>query len=188
MYRQCTTEKTAQQQQIFYKALYSAMQEHLYEDISITDLCTQTGLSRNIFYRLFDCKDDVLYAFIDNCFYECSRQIHSTTTKDGLKSFFEFWKSEKDLITILEKNHLESLLPIRAVLCCCRMDFGMHKFIVDDWNNYNIEIIAFYANGFMGLIFQWYHNNFSRSVEEMCEISQQILNFPPISFDEPIKR
>ncbi|MBQ2900682.1 MAG: TetR/AcrR family transcriptional regulator [Agathobacter sp.] len=186
MYRQCTTEKTAQQQQTFYKALYSAMQERQYADITITDLCAQTGLSRNIFYRLFDCKDDVLYAFLDNCFYECSKEILSTTSKDGLKSFFHFWKREKHLLDVLERNHLESLLPIRAVLCCCRMDFGMHKFIHSEWNEYNIEILAFYTNGFIGLVFQWYHNNFSRSIEEMCEISHQILNFPPLAFDKPL--
>jgi len=180
MYHQCTTEKTANQQQIFCDALYSAMHERLYADITITDLCNQTRLSRNIFYRLFDCKDDVLYAFIDNCFHECSKEIHSTNSNDGLKGFFEFWKKNKKLLDILEHNHLGSLLPIRAVLCCCRMDFGMHKFIDTDWNDYNIEILAFYANGFMGLVFQWYHNNFSRSIDEMSEISLQILNFPPI--------
>ena len=160
------------------------MHERLYADITITDLCNQTGLSRNIFYRLFDCKDDVLYAFIDNCFYECSKEIHSTTSKDGLKGFFSYWKRQKPLLDILERNRLESLLPIRAVLCCCRMDFGMHKFIDSDWNSYNIEIMAFYANGFVGLLFQWYHNNFSRSIDEMCEISLQILNFPPLQIEK----
>ena len=183
MYHQCTTEKTAHQQQDFYNALYSAMQERLYADITITDLCNQTGLSRNIFYRLFDCKDDVLYAFIDNCFYECSKKIHSTTASEGFKAFFEFWKNNKILLDILERNRLESLLPIRAVLCCCRLDFGMHKFIDSNWNNYSIEIVAFFANGYMGLIFQWYHNNFSRSVDEMCDIALQISNVPPIQFD-----
>ena len=185
MYHQCTTEKTAKQQQVFYNALYATMHERLYADITITDLCNQTGLSRNIFYRLFDCKDDVLYAFIDNCFYECSKEIHSTTSKEGLKGFFSYWKRQKPLLDILERNRLESLLPIRAVLCCCRMDFGMHKFINSDWNEYNIEIMAFYANGFVGLLFQWYHNNFSRSVDEMCEISLQILNFPPLQIEKP---
>ncbi|MBP3678343.1 MAG: TetR/AcrR family transcriptional regulator [Agathobacter sp.] len=184
MYHQCTTEKTANQQQVFYNALYATMHERLYADITITDLCNQTGLSRNIFYRLFDCKDDVLYAFIDNCFYECSKEIHSTTSKEGLKSFFNYWKRQKPLLDILERNRLESLLPIRAVLCCCRMDFGMHKFIDTDWNGYNIEIMAFYANGFIGLLFQWYHNNFSRSIDEMCEISLQILNFPPLQIEK----
>lgn len=180
MYHQCTTEKTARQQQIFYNALFVSMHERRYSDISITDLCNQTGLSRNIFYRLFDCKDDVLYAYLDNCFYECSKEIHSMTSEDSIKKFFLFWRDQKDLLDILETNKLESLLPIRAVLCCCRMDFGMRKFVDVNWNDYNIEILAFYANGFMGLVFQWYHNNFSRSIDEMSEISLQILNFPPI--------
>jgi len=188
MYHQCTTAKTAQQQKTFYNALFSAMQERRYSDISITDLCKQTGLSRNIFYRLFDCKDDVLYGYIDNYFYECSKEIHSLSTKDNLKKFFAFWKQHQNLFDTLEKNRLESLLPIRAVLCCCRMDFGMLKFIDSNWNDYNIEILTFYINGFIGLLFQWYHNNFSRSIDEMCELSLQILNHPPNLLDESLKQ
>lgn len=183
MYRQCTTKKTAQQQKIFYEALYEMMQVHLYRDITITDLCNHAGLSRNIFYRLFDSKDDVLYTVIDSHFFECSTEIHADSIEENMKKFFSYWKSQKDFLDILEKNKLESLLPIRAVLCCCRMDFGMLKFITPDWNEYNIEILAFYINGFIGLLFQWYHNDFSRTVDEMCEIALQILNVPPITVE-----
>mgnify|MGYP003302187306 CR=1 FL=1 len=184
MYHQCTTAKTAEQQKILSETLFAIMQERPYTNITITDLCDRAGLSRNIFYRLFDCKDDVLYAFLDSCFHECSKEIHSTSSKEGLKKFFLFWKEQKVLLDILEQNKLESLLPIRAILCCCRMDFGMHKYIDSNWDNYTLEILSFYVNGFMGLIFQWYHNNFSRSIDEMCEISLQILSLPPITSKE----
>lgn len=187
MYHQCTTEKTAQQQKIFYNTLFEAMKERRYADITITDLCAQTGLSRNIFYRLFDCKDDVLYAYLDNCFYECSREIHSLSSKDGMIKFFQFWKENKLLLDLLEQNRLESLLPVRAVLCCCRMEFGMLQLINSDCDDHNIEVLAFYINGFIGLIFQWYHNNFSRSIDEMCEISFEILKKQLIELNDESK-
>ena len=106
------------------------------------------------------------------------------SSSEGIKEFFRYWQQHKTLLDILEQNRLESLLPIRAVLCCCRMEFGMLKFINSEWDNYNIEILSFYINGFIGLVFQWYHNNFSRSIDEMCDISLQILSLPPIAFDE----
>lgn len=180
MYRQCTTEKTAMQQKTFHEALYTAMQDRLYSHITITDLCNQTGLSRNIFYRLFDCKDDVLYALIDHCFYECSKEIHVGDARNNLMSFFTFWKDKKEFLDMLEKNRLESLLSIRGTLCCCRIDFGMQKFIQADWNNYDMEILSFYISGFVGILFHWYHSDFARSVEEMTDITIQILNHPPI--------
>ena len=95
MYRQCTTEKTAMQQKIFHDALYQALSEQPYSEISITQLCHQTGLSRNIFYRLFDCKDDVLYVLIDSCFFDCAKEIHSDNLRENLYTFYNFWKEKK---------------------------------------------------------------------------------------------
>ena len=95
MYRQCTTEKTSAQQKEFLKALYQAMLDQPYSTISITDLCAQTGISRNIFYRLFDCKDDVLFALIDNYFYECAMQVQDNTPRDSLLAFYSYWKKNK---------------------------------------------------------------------------------------------
>ena len=180
MYRQCTTEKTAMQQKKFQEALLATMQEHSYQDITITDLCHQTGLSRNIFYRLFDCKDDVLYAMLDLFFYECSEHISSANSKQNLIYFFSFWKNRKDILDILDKNQLGPLLSTRGTICCCRMDFGMPKYINADWNDYQVEILSFYVSAFVGLLFSWYHTGFARSVEEMADISYALLNQPPI--------
>ena len=65
MYRKCTTEKAALQQRRFQHALLQAMQQLPYPEITVTALCSQTGLSRKTFYRLFENKDDVLNALID---------------------------------------------------------------------------------------------------------------------------
>ena len=175
MYRQCTTEKTANQQRIFHDALYQSMQDRLYSDISITDLCNQTGLSRNIFYRLFDCKDDVLYALIDHCFYACSQEIDVDNTRVKLQCFFTFWKTHKTILDILKKNRLESLLLIRGTICCCRIDFGMHDLIGIPAKNNDVDIISFYVSGFIGLLLQWYLSDFSKTPEEMTDTALQIL-------------
>ena len=180
MYRQCTTQKTTQQQLQFIEALQTSLQTRFYRDITITDLCKQTGLTRNVFYRLFDCKDDILYALIDNYFYACSQSISANHMQQSLISFFSFWKENKSLLDILEKNQLNHLLASRGTLCCKQIDFGMQKYIHANWNEYDDEIFSFYVGGFIGLLFLWYHSGFKKSEEEMAELSIRLLSHPPL--------
>ncbi|MBQ8518926.1 MAG: hypothetical protein IJ455_04860 [Agathobacter sp.] len=180
MYRQCTTEKTATQQKIFQDALLDALQDHMYHEITIIDLCNQTGLSRNIFYRLFECKDDVLHAIIDHCYLACSKEICLDNAKDNLFAFFTFWKKQKTLLRVLDKNHLDDLLVTRSILLCYRLDFNMPKFIDSNWSSFDDEILVFYITGFIGLLLNWYRSDFARSEQEMTDIAYQILGQPPI--------
>lgn len=181
MYRQCTTEKTAKQQKLFEETLLADMQIYPYHDITITNLCKKTGLTRNIFYRLFDSKDDVLFALIDNCFMECSHMIlNAKNSKDNLLKFFTFWKSKKALLEIIDKNDMSNLLISRGIVCCYRIDFGMQEFIDVDWDNYSQEIFSFFVSGFTGLLYNWYRNDFNRTPEEMVEIAYQLMANPPL--------
>ena len=60
MYTLCTTEKTAQQQLQFEQTFLQMLLEMYYDDVTISELCRRSGLSRKIFYRLFEKKADVL--------------------------------------------------------------------------------------------------------------------------------
>ena len=62
MYTMCTTEKTAQQQQVFEQTFVKMMLECHYDEITISDLCRRAGLSRKIFYRLFEKKAEAVYS------------------------------------------------------------------------------------------------------------------------------
>ena len=129
MYHQCTTEKTANQQQIFCDALYSAMHERLYADITITDLCNQTRLSRNIFYRLFDCKDDVLYANIEEIFVSVSKELIAS-----LLGKVEMPTSGLDITTIANKANELAIIE------------NVKKFIASTVEGYNYDINAIDEN------------------------------------------
>ena len=80
MYRKCTTEKASAQQRQFQHALLQSMLQIPYGEITVTGLCTQTGLSRKTFYRLFENKDDVLNALIDQTLQEMDEIIYAVCT------------------------------------------------------------------------------------------------------------
>ena len=61
MYTMCITEKTAQQQIKFEDTFLQMLLETHYDDITISELCRRAGLSRKIFYRLFEKKAEDVY-------------------------------------------------------------------------------------------------------------------------------
>ena len=185
MYRQCTTEKTASQQRLFQNTLLTCMQDHLYQDISVTDLCHQTGLSRNVFYRLFDHKEDVLYSLIDLYFLECSQYVSANSSKEALLLYFSFWKKQKKLLDILDRNHLGGLLAMRASVFCQQTDISIRSYIDTEYSSFYTEIFTFYIDGFIGLIIQWYRTGFARTEEEMADIAFQFISKPPLHIKNP---
>ena len=103
MYTLCSTEKTADQQRIFEKTFLQMLLESNYDDITISELCRRAGLSRRIFYRLFERKSDVLYALLDHTILEEeSYEPDESVCTGDLPRFFAFWKEQKDLLLFID--------------------------------------------------------------------------------------
>ena len=116
MYTLCTTEKTAQQQILFEKAFLQMMLEYHYDEITISELCRRAGLSRKIFYRLFEKKADILYSMIDRALMEVDYYTPEESVGSGeLHRFFAYWRHKKDLLDALLKHQNSSLLTDRAI-------------------------------------------------------------------------
>ena len=117
MYHICTTEKGAAQQHCFQKTLLSAMKQQNYEQITVTALCEQSGLSRKTFYRLFECKDDVLDALIDHTLQTYGVSQRSVTTiHDAFCRLFLYWQEQRTLLDALSRNNKTTLLIQRALI------------------------------------------------------------------------
>ena len=66
MYLKCVTEKTANQQKCFEDALLGLMRDVEFDKISVVEICEAAGITRRIFYRLFETKYDCLISAIDH--------------------------------------------------------------------------------------------------------------------------
>ena len=60
MYKLCITEKSAKNQVALEQAFLRLALQYNYADITITDICQEAGLSRKVYYRLFENIIDVL--------------------------------------------------------------------------------------------------------------------------------
>ena len=124
MYNKCVTDKAAAQQRKFETALLELMKDRLFEEISISELCRYTGLSRKTFYRLYETKGDVVYALIDHTIMEeATCEPDSSVGPGELHQFLAFWRSRKELLDMLQKNQISCFF---ACFGGIRRERGMH--------------------------------------------------------------
>ena len=181
MYRKCTTDHAAAQQRMFEHAMLKLMGQKLFENISISELCRQTGLSRKTFYRLYESKHDVVYALIDHTILEeAACETDPSVGPGELHQFFAFWQSQKELLDVLQKNQIGALLAQQAANIALqetpdRLElFGLE-------NNANArDMMLFYLSGFFALVLDWHSRGFDRSIDEMCAVLMELLTNPPI--------
>ena len=187
MYRQCTTEKSSLQQRKFEQCMLDAMLKYDYDDISISRLCRDAGLSRKTFYRLFDNKSDVIFALVDHAFLDSESFVPSPDVKPGgLHHFFAFWKEQKPLLDALNKNGITSFLMDRAAEFILREDNDLAHVLGADLEN-GYEILRFNLSAIFSLMISWYNSGYQKSIDEMSALLMQLLTTPmvkaPRAFD-----
>ena len=182
MYKKCVTDKAAAQQRKFESALQEMLKDRLFEDISISELCRYTGLSRKTFYRLYDTKADVVYAMIDHTIMEEATCEPDPSVAPGeLHQFLAFWRSRKELLDVLQKNQISALLAQQAAnIALQETPDRLRLFGVEDNANAR-DMMLFYLSGFFALVLDWHSRGFDRSIDEVCDVLMQLLTKAPIA-------
>lgn len=181
MYTLCTTEKTALQQKQFEQVFLQMLLESDYDTITISDLCRKAGLSRKIFYRLFEKKADVLYSVIDHALLESASYIPDESVKPGeLHRFFAFWKSQKDLLDALFKHQNSHLLTDRAIRHIFRENSDIIHTFGGDCGAFGQETILFYISGIFSVVLSWHAQGYRHSIDEMSDLLMELLTTTPV--------
>ena len=184
MYTMCVTEKTAEQQKIFEQTFLQMLLESDYDSITISDLCRRAGLSRKIFYRLYEKKADVILSMIDRAHMESDSYVPDPSVGTGeMHRFLAYWRHKKDLLDALLKNHNSSLLTDRAIrFALLEMGSPVRDFGTDEIRG-SYESIVFYMSGMFSLLLVWHAQGYRQSIDEMSKILMDLLTHP--AFTEP---
>ena len=185
MYARVVSEKSAAQQRKFEQALMELMEEKLFENISISELCRETGLSRKIFYRLYDAKADVVYAMIDHAIMDTGSFVPDASVGEGgMHHFLAYWKSRKRFLDVLAKNRISALLSQQAILLVLEEEPD----IVNSFSAGNLdmkkEMVTFCISGLFALVLDWHKRGFDRSIDEMSRILMGVVMTAPVK--EPL--
>lgn len=179
MYTLCATEKTALQQQIFEQTFLQMLLESDYDTITISELCRRAGLSRKIFYRLFEKKADVLYSMIDRAHMESDSYTPDESVGPGeMHRFLAYWQHKKDLLDALLKHQNSSLLTDRAIRFAMREEGSLVRTFGSDEMKGSYESIVFYMSGMFSLLLVWHAQGYKHSIDEMSAVMMDILTNP----------
>ncbi len=142
-----------------YRSLRHILVNKNLEDVSISDISKECGISRMTFYRLFDNINDILEYKINDFYKEYKNNV--LNKDDKLLYFFEFWSYHKDLIRLLNNNAYHILLSI---------------FIKDNSNISNVKFIYesnIKASILASILSTW---SLRKGIEKPCELKEIVMS------------
>lgn len=183
MYKQCQTEQSAARQREMEQGLLRIMEKRQYEEITVSDLCDEIGVPRKTFYRYFSGKDGALFSMIDRALMDF--EVHSTFSESDdpgapmryMEQVFVYWIQHRQLLDALKKSSLSGLLIQRALEFCQNLD-TIPRFMQITDKRLREYGTMFMVCGLMTMIVQWHNDGFSKSTEEMAELTMQLLTQP----------
>lgn len=187
MYTMCVTEKTAQQQQTFEQTFLQMLLESDYDSITISDLCRRAGLSRKIFYRLFERKADVLYSLIDHTLILSASYVPEASVAPGeVHRFFAFWRTQQDLLDALLKHESSGMLTNRAIRYVLKEENSIVHLFGADAGKFGFETMVYYITGIFSLVITWHVQGYCHSLDEMSQLLTDLLSTVPIKNPLPL--
>lgn len=192
MYKACKTEQSAARQRELEQGLLAAMISHPFDEISISDLCTQIGIPRKSFYRYFSSKEGALHALLDHTLMEIETSHLTAEEKKPLsltkelERFFQDWKNQKPLLDALNRSGLGNVLIERAVELAVSSSIGTsNRLLARDADQQKGHATAFLICGLMSTVLQWHHSGYQESPAQMAQIAFRLLTQPLISEPKP---
>lgn len=177
--RNAVTESIRQQtdEQII-DATLTLLQSQSYDQLAVTEITREAGVSRMAFYRHFGTKEAVIEAIVKQLTDEFKTEVSDLklTSEQIAESFFGFVKGNGMIIAVLLNAGLREQFypPLRDILQELYVELFSQE--QDEMNGLqSIDYVAdFTASGMLALAIRWIATGMHESVEEMAKIADQM--------------
>ncbi len=168
--------KTAvKSQKVIAEAFFNILQERSYYDISVKEICTKAGISRQTFYSLYGTKEDVIRFYLAETFTEWRRQAKT----NGVNSLYDLILFFLLGITEDEKlSHLYSSEILGGILADILKEH-LDKTILYEKGSISVgDSVAnsFIAGGLTMAFKQWHADEDKISIEDITMFVIKILS------------
>lgn len=185
MYKQCSSEKSAAQQRYFESVFLEMLQTIPYDEVFVSDLCKKAGLSRKTFYRLYDTKSDLVYAMIDHAIMDGESFVPDESVgPGGMHKFLAYWKHQKPLLDVLEKNNINALLAQQAMKHVMAESPEIRGAFGADNSVEGRDTMLFLLTGLFALVLDWHSKGYDRTIDELAASIMRFLTKPAIPYSE----
>lgn len=186
MYKHCKTVPSKARQHHIADTLLTLMKKQSFSQIPISTVCRSAGISRNVFYRYFDTKEDVVIFLMDCLWDEFDQFMQSfsfPTDKENyirrkLEIFFSFWYTKRDTLNLFIDNHLVNILFDRLLLKNCEQEPRAVILPLHSSAEQMPLHLIFAIYGMAALLLKWHDQNYIPLPEKMAEESIYIFTEP----------
>ena len=183
MYKECKTDKSLQRRIKIEECLVSQMHVKDYEQIHVSDICRDAGISRNVFYRYFDTKADVLDAWLDRTlvFLDTPNYNHDITNDllvGGTRQFIRYWYEKREITGLLIRHNMFDTLVQKGVNMALNAPHVKQMLGMKDSSlaEYRSQLFASY--GIIAIMCDWQKRGFKETEDEMIELINNLLLKP----------
>ncbi len=158
---------TEQSRQELANGLLLAMNHYDYNQVTITLITQEAGLSRKTFYRLFHHKDEVLELLIKNKIMEFATELQSKEFHqywDVVQLYFDFWEEHKDFILFLKKHHLLSkFLEYSYENSIEIFEYVRTKSVIEQFRKPLPYLLSYAVGGMHNMLLKWLEDDMAIS-------------------------
>lgn len=169
-----TNSKIAEQsKKKLMNALLAVMKQYDYKSITVTQITQEADLSRKTFYRLFTDKEAVLMLFFEGLFENWITQLKQKEIHhywDVVQLYFDYWETQKELLTLLKKDGLLYLL----------FEYSYHRSeevfkyvrsseIADQFSEQLTFLLAYAVGGMHSMMIKWVENDMAIPSNELIK-------------------
>lgn len=160
-------------QELITKALLMLLEEHSYDQISITEITKKVSIARRTFYLNYSSKQAVLERYFDILFLDFMDSLNQAAAADLHSKalvYFKFWENRMSFVKILEENQLFELLIKKYSEKLSDQDyFNSFEDLGKKFTAKELKImILFNAAGLWKMLEYWALNDQQESAEEMA--------------------
>ncbi|KRL37027.1 TetR/AcrR family transcriptional regulator [Liquorilactobacillus uvarum] len=176
-------QRMAEQSRLWlWEALVRLLQQQSYQDITISAIANEAQLARRTFYRSFKSKDDLVDYYCRSAINRYLKKLKAIDTTDAsfeivLKTFFDFWWSEKAILRLLIKNNLFNRLlttwtpQLSKIYARFQVPWHIHG------SSTEISyIMTFSTGGFWNVLNHWLIKEHPERPEEVTQTLLKALN------------
>ncbi|MBS9334617.1 TetR/AcrR family transcriptional regulator [Fructobacillus sp. M1-13] len=155
---------------LIQESLLQLLEKQPLNQISVTLLCDEAGLSRRTFPRHFASIEDVFKAIVNQkvlVLYDEVKSLKISHFSELITFLFDFFSKDKSFLAILVKNN-------RFFMLENQLEINISKSLLVTQFHSDIYVSAFALGGITKLLHQWIELDFNKSSKEMAEVADQI--------------
>lgn len=167
-------------EELIVEALLSLMKEKDFRAISVSEIAEKAKIARRTFYYNFASKEEALQTYLETLYLEFEKNAQrkgAQSAEEVATIYFEFWQQRKDVVLVLEKSGLFSLLiaKFEEVLDAFPLERIRQEFhrplSAQDAYYFN----SFSAAGLWVLLERWIERGMKETPEAMAKTFMRIL-------------